>query len=33
MGNMVIGADFDGPLPASELAAWEGSAGGGNARE
>ena len=26
--NMVIGADFDEPLPVSELAAWEGAAGG-----
>jgi prevent-host-death family protein len=25
--NLVIGADFDGPLPPSELAAWEGAAG------
>ena len=29
--NMVIGADFDEPLPASELLAWEGTAGGGHA--
>lgn len=29
--NMVIGADFDEPLPASELVAWEGAAGGGHA--
>lgn len=26
--NMVIGADFDEPLPESELVAWEGAAGG-----
>jgi prevent-host-death family protein len=31
--NMAIGADFDEPLPASELAAWEGTAGGGHAGE
>ncbi len=31
--NMVIGADFDEPLPASELAAWEGAAGGGRGGE
>ena len=31
--NMVIGADFDEPLPASELVAWEGDAGGGHAGE
>ncbi|MBU3706663.1 MAG: type II toxin-antitoxin system Phd/YefM family antitoxin [Mycobacterium sp.] len=31
--NLVIGADFDEPLPASELAAWEGSAGAGHAGE
>jgi hypothetical protein len=30
---MAIGADFDEPLPASELAAWEGTAGGGHAGE
>lgn len=31
--NMVIGADFDEPLPASELAAWDGAAGAGHAGE
>lgn len=31
--NMVIGADFDEPLPTSELLAWEGTAGGGHAGE
>jgi prevent-host-death family protein len=31
--NMVIGSDFDDPLPASELAAWEGTAGAGHAGE
>ena len=31
--NMVIGADFDEQLPASELVAWEGAAGGGYAGE
>jgi hypothetical protein len=30
---MAIGADFDEPLPASELLAWEGAAGGGHAGE
>jgi prevent-host-death family protein len=29
--NMVIGADFDEPLPESELVAWEGTSGGGHA--
>jgi len=31
--NMVIGAAFDELLPASELAAWEGTAGAGRAGE
>ena len=31
--KMVIGADFDELLPASELAAWEGTAGAGRAGE
>lgn len=31
--NMVIRADFDEPLPTSELLAWEGTVGGGHAGE
>ena len=27
--TLVVGADFDDPLPESEIAAWEGSSGAG----